>query len=113
MLSQNRRSKNEILFSEYCLTKFKNVTTNESIFNGWDADIIINDIKVAILWNGIWHYKKVADKHSVKQVQNRDRIKIIEIEKCGYVPYIIKDMGRYSPSKVLSEWNNFNLFFNI
>ena len=37
------------------------------------------------------HYNKIKKKHSVKQVQNRDRIKIKEIISCGYVPYVIKD----------------------
>lgn len=38
------------------------------MFNGWDADIIIEDLKIAILWNGKWHYEKITEKHSVSQV---------------------------------------------
>ena len=34
------------------------------------------------------------EKHSFKMVQNRDKIKIHEIEKFGYIPYVIKDMGK-------------------
>lgn len=44
-----KRSKNEILFFEKCSDYFKNVENNIPIFNGWDADIIIHDIKVAVL----------------------------------------------------------------
>lgn len=88
--SQGRRSKNEIYFSELCAKKF-NILTNEQMFNGWDADVIIPELKIAILWNGIWHRKKITKKHSVKQVQNRDKIKIKEIINCGYIPYIIDD----------------------
>ena len=44
--------------------------------------------------NGPWHYKKITAKHSVEQVQNRDRIKIKEIERFGYTPYVIRDNGR-------------------
>ena len=33
-----------------------------SIFNGWDADIILTDLKIAILWNGKWHYEKLTKK---------------------------------------------------
>jgi len=91
VLKQNRRSKNEIYFAELCEKHFNKVLTNEAIFNGWDADVIIEDIKVAVLWNGPWHYRKLTKKHSLEQVQNRDRIKIKEIEKCGYFPYVIKD----------------------
>lgn len=102
--SKNRRSKNEKYLSELCEKYFKSVRTNETIFNGWDADIIVDDIKVAILWNGKWHYEKITEKHSVKQVQNRDKIKIKEIKRFGYTPYIIKDMGRENKEFVEKEF---------
>ena len=108
--SQVRSSKNEIVFAEFCKMKFNNVETNKSIFNGWDADVIIHDLKVAILWNGKWHYEKCNSKHSVKQVQNRDQIKIKEILNCGYTPYIIKDMGNFNLDKVQTEWILFNYY---
>lgn len=103
--SSERRSKNEILFAEKCGKLFDNVSTNKPIFNGWDADIIIENYKLAILWNGKWHYEKITKSHSVEQVKNRDNIKIEEIKKCGYKPYIIKDMGKYSIKKVEHEFN--------
>ena len=108
VISQNRRSKNEIAFAELCKSKFSDVSFNNPIFNGWDADIVIEDYKVAILWNGKWHYEKITQKHSLSQVQTRDSIKVKEIEKKGYIPYIIKDMGKYSQKKVESEWLIFN-----
>ena len=100
----NRRSKNEIYLSELCKLYFKNVLVNENMFNGWDADIILTDEKIAILWNGKWHYEKITEKHSVEQVQNRDKIKIKEIKKMGYIPYIIKDMGRFKKEFVEQEF---------
>lgn len=100
-----RRSKNEIYFSELCINFFKNVKCNERIFNGWDADVIIEDFKYAILWNGNWHYKEIIKtKPSLKQTQNRDKIKIKEIKKCGYTPYIIKDSGKYNKNFVETEF---------
>lgn len=105
--SESRRSKNEKLFCELCEKFFRNVRHNEPIFNGWDADIIIEDAKVAILWNGKWHYQKIKENHSVEQVQNRDRIKIQEIQKCGYKPYVIKDMGKFNQQFVESEFEKF------
>jgi len=104
VLSQNRRSKNEKLFGDMCFSFFKNVRFNEPIFNGWDADVIIDDYKLAILWNGNWHYKQIGIKHSLLQVQNRDKIKIKEIIRFGYKPYIIKDLGKYNPEFVESEF---------
>ena len=105
--SKSRRSKNEIYFSELCANQFKNIKTNEPMFNGWDADIILPDLKIAVLWNGVWHYKKITEKHSVKQVRNRDFLKIKEIKKLGYTPYIIKDMGKYNRKFVKSKFKEF------
>lgn len=99
-----KRSKNEIYFYELCKQKFINVKHNKNLFNGWDADIIIDDLKIAILWNGKWHYKKITENHSLKQVKNRDRIKIKEIKKCGYIPYTIKDMKSYNKKFVESKF---------
>ena len=106
-----RRSKNEIYLSELCMDYFNNVLINEQMFNGWDADIILNDQKIAILWNGKWHYKKIKKEHSVEQVQNRDRIKIKEIEKLGYVPYIIKDMGKFNKEFVENEFEKLKIIY--
>jgi len=105
--SENKRSKNEIHFAEMCIDYFDKVLTNESIFNGWDADVIIEDIKVAVLWNGKWHYEKITESHSVKQVQNRDKIKIKEIKIKGYTPYVIKDMGKENKKFVKKEFKVF------
>lgn len=105
--SEIRRSKNEIYFCELCENYFKDVKHNEPMFNGWDADVIIEDIRYAVLWNGKWHYEKITKKHSVEQVQNRDKIKLGEIVKAGYTPYIIKDMGKYNKEFVESEFNKF------
>lgn len=103
---QNRkRSKNEIGFCELCMNHFKNVKHNENIFNGWDADVILEDYKIAILWNGPWHYKQISKKVSLESIQNRDKIKIKEIQNCGYYPYIIKDMGKYNEKKITEEFD--------
>ena len=102
-----RRSKNEIEFCKLCEEYFDNVKHNESIFNGWDADIIIEDIKFAVLWNGPWHYKQITKSYSVKQTQNRDKIKIKEIKESGWTPYIIKDMGKANKDFVKEKFDEF------
>ncbi len=111
--SKNRRSKNEIYFEELCRQKFKEVKFNEPIFNGWDADVIIEDLKLAILWNGKWHYEKITKKHSVEQVQNRDRIKMQEISNLGYQSYIIKDMGKYKKEFVEKKFEEMLVFLKL
>ena len=106
---KNKRSKNEMYFCELCEKEFKNVGHNEPIFNGWDADVLLYDIRVAILWNGKWHYETVFEKQksSLKQIQNRDKIKEKEILAAGWKLYIIKDMGGYDPIFVEQEFKKF------
>jgi hypothetical protein len=109
--SQNRRSKNEIYFANLCKAKFGEVKTNEAMFNGWDADVILPQQKIAILWNGVWHRKKITKSHSVKQVKNRDKIKLNEIWKCGYSSYVIEDNGKENKAFVEKEFRKFLLTF--
>lgn len=104
---EERRSKNEKLFCKLCEQQFQHVEHNQTIFNGWDADVLIYDLKIAVLWNGVWHYKKITKRHSVEQVQNRDRLKIKEIEQKGWIPYIIEDNGKYNPDFVKHEFEKF------
>lgn len=104
---ETRRSKNEKYFAELCNSYFVNVETNKPIFNGWDADVIIHDIKTAVLWNGNWHFKKITKKHSVKQVQNRDEIKKGEIIKFGYIPFVIEDRGKFNKTFVEEKFEQF------
>lgn len=109
-----KRSKNEIAFCELCEEHFgiDNVLHNVVMFNGWDADIILLKEKIAILWNGPWHYRKIKSNHSVKQVQNRDKIKIKEIEQCGFIPYIIKDDSRKNSDIVIKEFDKLLRYIN-
>ncbi len=104
---QGKRSKNEIYFAALCEEKFDKVLMNEPIFNGWDADVIVEDFKIAVLWNGKWHYEKITESHSLNQVQNRDKIKIKEITNSGYKPYVIKDMGKEDSEFVKKEFEKF------
>lgn len=98
-----KRSKLEIELYILCKTHFKNVDHNIPIFNGWDADIIVHDIKLAILWNGPWHYKQMPhSNHSLSQVQNRDRIKKQEIESYGYSVLVFEDRY-YTPKKAFEK----------
>lgn len=106
-----KRSKNEIYFYELCKSKYANVIHNTPMFNGWDADIILQDQKIAVLWNGKWHYQEVIKGHNrLAQIQNRDKIKIKEIISLGYTPYIIADTVKYgkeNPSFVEAEFEKF------
>ena len=88
---QIRRSKHEIEMFDLCKNYFTRVGHNEPIFNGWDADILIYDHKLAIMWNGDWHYTEMSFSQSLLQVQTRDAYRIKQIIKTGWQPYIIED----------------------
>lgn len=104
--SNIRRSKNEIAFARLC-ESLDSILTNKPIFNGWDADVILPTYKVAVMWNGIWHHRKIAAKHSVLQVQARAKIKLKEIINAGFTPYVIDDLGMYNSSFVLDQFSIF------
>lgn len=99
-----RRSKDEIALCLLCESHYNKVTNNDtSIANGWDADILIHDHKVAIMWNGPWHYKEMGfSNHSLKQVQNRDAIKINEFIKAGWSVEIFEDKY-YTPNSAFEQ----------
>lgn len=109
------RSKNEIKLFELLSQKFK-CFSNQIIVNGWDADIVIPDLKLAILWNGIWHYQKVTKQHSLFQVQNRDYIKCKEFDKVNFNIIFVRDHNnKMTPKKAYNQIvehiskNEFNL----
>ena len=97
-----KRSLDEIKLYNLCKKHF-NVSHNISIANGWDADILLNDYKIAVLWNGPWHYKEMNIRgHSLKQVINRDILKIIEFEKIGWDVLIYQD-NQFTPETALVD----------
>jgi len=108
MKVQNRRSSNEIMFFEKCVKYFgeENVESNERIFDGDDADIIIHSIKYAIEWNGEWHYNKDLNRHAGSKLE-KDYTKVANFAKCGYTPYVIKDRSCASKNRVDIEFKKF------
>lgn len=95
---------NEIKLFDLCLTKYKNITHNDStIADGWDADILLHDYKLAILWNGPWHYKQMNLKnHSLNQVKTRDKIKIDIFKSKGWEVLIFEDKS-FTPEQAFEE----------
>lgn len=108
------RSKAEIYFSELCMEYFTKpaITCNEQFFidkNGgkWDADMIIHHLKIAILYNGIWHYKEVCKNQKFERTVSRDRLKEKIILDNGYTYYIVKDIGKFNKEFVQEQFNLF------
>lgn len=87
-----KRSKQEIELFERCKEQFPDALSNHVIAEGWDADIVLPESKVAILWNGPWHYQQMPfQNHSLKQVQTRDRLKTKLFESLGWKVLIFED----------------------
>ena len=102
-LAQNKRSKPEISLFEL-LSKIYECEHNVILFDGWDADIIIKELNLAIHWNGAWHYQKITKRHSPLQVQTRDYIKFITFKKNNWKNIFIKDhYNQMTPEKAFQR----------
>lgn len=101
--NRKTRSADEIKLYEYCVTAFPTSESNFIIADGWDADIVIPDHKIAILWNGPWHYKDMKMKnHSLAQVQTRDKIKTKLFESLGWTVIVYEDRY-YTPETAFQD----------
>jgi hypothetical protein len=96
------RSTDEIKLFDLCSTTFK-CFPNHIIDSGWDADIVLPDQKIAILWNGPWHYRDMKmTNHSLPQVQTRDRIKTKLFESLGWTVLVYEDRY-YTPETAFAH----------
>lgn len=107
LLSLCRRSQNEIYFAELCKKHFSNVLTNEPLFEGFDADIVLPNLKIAIHWNGVWHYKPIRKGMDIEKIRLRDILKDKIIREHGYTPYTIKDLGSHDKKFVEEQFTKF------
>lgn len=76
---KGRRSKFEILLYEYLVNKYPelNIISNDrTTFNGLEIDIWIPELKLAIEWNGPFHYIPIRGESFLKSQQDRDKKKI-------------------------------------
>ena len=100
-----RRSQGEIELASLLSERF-NVLTNARIFDGFDADIVLPDQRIAVHWDGPWHRRKICEGHSVKQVQTRDRLKRRIARRLGYRNITIRAEGKYNRSDVLRAFES-------
>ena len=107
------RSYNEMKLYEMIKNKWPDAKHNLFIFNGFDADIIIPTLKLAIHWNGIWHYKQIINEQHFCNIISRDKMRYEEIERCGYTNYIIKDIkSRKDYNLVNSEFDKLTQYID-
>ena len=109
---QSRRSKNEKYFYDLCVEWFgqDDVKSNPKMFDGWDADIVIVSYRMAVSWNGVWHYKQICKNTTVESIQKRDSLKEKAVNECGYNNYVIKDMGSHNKKFVEEQFELFKLY---
>lgn len=101
--SINKRSIQEIELYNLCYASFNNISNNSIIAEGWDADILLNDYNIAIMWNGPWHYKQMpVNNHSLSQVETRDKIKIKLFTKLNWTVLVFEDRY-YTPLSAFNE----------
>ena len=60
--------------------------------------------KIAILYNGIFYYKKVYKDQKLERMITKDRLKEKIIIDNGYTYYIVKDMGKFNKEFVKEQF---------
>ena len=95
-----RRSKIEALFFEEVSKIFSDAEANKLIIDGWDTDVFIPSLNLAIFWNGACHYYPIYGTASLNQTQNRDRIKEKMFNNMGIRVYVIKDINSEYPEDI-------------
>jgi hypothetical protein len=97
-----RRSKDEIELFELCSEVWE-VESNIIIHGGYDADIVLRDRKLAIMWDGPWHYKEMNGlTHSLKQVQNRDKYRDSKFSELGWTVLHYRD-DHWTPKSAFQD----------
>jgi ribosomal protein S27E len=68
------------------------IECDRTIFEGREADIYIPSIKLAIEWNGIFHFKPIFGKDKLAQTQVKDQEKIKIAQDKGVNLIVIPDL---------------------
>ena len=80
----------ELLVEEY--PKLKIIPNDKNMLNGYEADIAIPEINLAIEWNGIVHYKPIYGNKKLSKIQQRDKEKLKIAEDKGIELIIVPDL---------------------
>lgn len=82
---KSRRSKCEKMLFELLINEYPNLTiinNDKILLDGYECDISIPDLKLAIEWNGIVHFKPIYGQTKLDNIQQRDMEKQkIAVEK--------------------------------
>ena len=101
---KSNRSKIEIKFGEELqklFPKLEFIFNDKIALNGYELDIYIPELKLAIEWNGIVHYQPIYGQDKLKNTQYKDYQKQLLCQKLNIDLIVICDMT--SKQRVLNE----------
>lgn len=88
------RSKAEILLESRLLATFPQLDlsfNDRTILKGLELDVYIQKLKLAIEWNGIFHYKDIKG-NVLEKIQIKDKFKVEKCKELGIELIVIEDL---------------------
>ena len=76
---KSRRSKIEIKFFNTLQNMFPNIKmlpNDKTMLDGYEVDVAIPELRLAIEWNGMVHFKPIYGEEKLSKVQQRDKEKL-------------------------------------
>jgi len=98
------RSKIEIQFYNLLVKEFPDLAilpNDKTMLEGLEADIAIPELKLAIEWNGIVHFKPIYGQTKLNKVKNTDNKKILLAQQKNINLIVIPDL--VSNKKILNQ----------
>jgi very-short-patch-repair endonuclease len=92
---KSRRSKSEKLLFDLLVAEFtdmKILANDKEMLNGYEVDIALPEIKLAIEWNGIVHFKPIYGQTKLDNIQQRDVEKQKIAQKKGINLIVVPDL---------------------
>jgi len=111
---KSRRSKIEIKFYNLLVKEFPNLDilhSDKTMLDGYEADVAIPSLKLAIEWNGIVHFKPIYSQTKLDKIQTRDveKLKIASNKDINLI--VIPDL--VSNDKILKQaFNDVKVIIN-
>lgn len=101
---KSRRSKIEKKFYDLLVKEFPNLNilaNDKAMIDGYEVDVAIPSLKLAIEWNGIVHFKPIYGQTKLDKIQNRDaeKLKIAADKNINLI--VISDL--VSSDKILQQ----------
>jgi hypothetical protein len=100
MKKNNRKSKSETRLFKFLSKKLpdlKIISGDTKTCNGFELDISIPELKLAIEWNGILHREPIYGKDKLNYIKNNDRLKRKILAKKDWSIITIEDIDSKSP----------------